>query len=112
MTDKLLNRTITKMENKYNAGVKEHGGKGLEQANLTRIQYLENIQEEALDTVNYCEGEIMRIEKQFQPAKIEELIPYIDKCIENNEEGTLIYQMARLAQDAIPDKFESLKEVK
>lgn len=63
LTDRILEAVLGKMEAKYNAGVIEHGGKGLWDANLSLLEYLRMLQEEQLDQLNYIEGAIQTLEK-------------------------------------------------
>ena len=54
MTDETFKRAMAKIEAKYLKGMAEHDG-GMDKAGLTRKQWLECLQEEAIDTVFYCE---------------------------------------------------------
>lgn len=53
MKDIIRDTVLEKVKNKYDAGVIEHGGKGLK---MTRREYLENLQEELIDSLMYIEG--------------------------------------------------------
>lgn len=54
--DPIRDAVLNKVYDKYEAGVKEHGNKGLAEANFTTRQYLENLQEELIDSLMYIEG--------------------------------------------------------
>lgn len=65
MNDPIMLSALEKAANKYKKGVAEHGNKGMVAANLTRKQWLESLQEEAIDIVFYCEM-LIQMEKDDQ----------------------------------------------
>lgn len=60
MDDPIRDTVLKKIKDKYDAGSKEHGNKGLAEAGFTRLQNLQNLQEELIDAVMYIENEIQR----------------------------------------------------
>jgi len=63
-TDAVCESALRKIRAKYIAGMKEHGGIGLEKANMSQLELVKNMQEEAIDMVMYCEAMIREMEKQ------------------------------------------------
>jgi len=63
MTDKICNGALDKIAAKYKAGMIEHGGKGLEESPGDLATWLTALQEEAIDTVMYCEKLLQRLKK-------------------------------------------------
>lgn len=64
MTDPIREAMKNKILTKYDLGVKEHGGKGLADANLDIRQLMIEIQNEAIDTIAYTENVIQILDKE------------------------------------------------
>lgn len=62
MTDLVRDTALAKMAAKYDAGVVEHGGKGLGDAGLSELELLKCLQEEHIDSVMYLEALIQQKE--------------------------------------------------
>lgn len=62
MVDILQQRVREKIEGKYKQGVEEHGGIGLADAPNDFKTWIVALQEEAIDTVHYCEKLLMVLE--------------------------------------------------
>jgi len=55
MTDKVYQKAEKKIKAKYVQGMIEHGGRGLSLAQGGEREWILALQEEAIDTVFYCE---------------------------------------------------------
>ena len=64
MTDQIRESMKNKILAKYDLGVKEHGGRGLSEANLSIRQLMIEIQNEAIDTIAYTENVIQILDKE------------------------------------------------
>lgn len=60
---KILDVVLNKTEEKYMAGVKEHGGQ-MDDAQISMEDWLACLQEEAIDTVFYCEKILTMLKDQ------------------------------------------------
>ena len=66
MTDTIRDTVLNKGKDKYDAGVKEHGGQ-LGSSGLCLLDYLRMLQEEQIDQLMYIEAAIQEIEKNERP---------------------------------------------
>lgn len=66
MKDPIKDTVLEKVRAKYDAGVIEHGGRGLAESGLTLLEYLEMLQEEQIDQLMYIEGAIMELKKALK----------------------------------------------
>ena len=62
MPDEVYRRAAERIRVKYEKGMIEHGGIGMEKAGLPPLEWIKALQEEAIDTVFYCEILIMQLE--------------------------------------------------
>lgn len=63
MSDPIREAMKDKVLAKYDEGVREHGNRGLRDANLGIKQLMIEIQNEAIDTIAYTENVIQMIEE-------------------------------------------------
>lgn len=63
MKDPIRDTVLEKVRAKYDAGVIEHGGRGLAESGLSLLEYLKMLQEEQIDQLYYIEAAIQEIEK-------------------------------------------------
>jgi len=63
MIDAVLEEALQVAADKYQAGVAEYGGKGLGEADLSIVQLLKDIREEAIDTIMYTTAALQKIER-------------------------------------------------
>ncbi len=63
--DAIGKEVVRKVDAKYKAGMIEHGEgvRGMSDAGLSRLEWLLALQEEAIDTVAYCEVLIQQEQK-------------------------------------------------
>ena len=59
MDEPIRDAVVADIIAKYNAGMEEHGGKGLHTAGFSKLEYLENAYEEAMDLCVYLKGAIL-----------------------------------------------------
>lgn len=64
MTDTVRKEILKVVANKYDEGVKEHGNKGLSEANFSLRQSLIEIRNEAIDTVAYTTDAILKLDAE------------------------------------------------
>jgi len=91
MTEKFIrDAALKKMKDKYDAGVAERGGKGMEEAgDVLNIEWLKMLQEEHMDSVYYCERMIQNLEKKFDWADVE-----AGMCFQDKEDDALYWYLA------------------
>ena len=62
--DAIYKAAIDKIAAKYRKGMEEHGNRCMEAADLPSLEWLNMLQEEAIDTVFYCEAILQAKEKE------------------------------------------------